>query len=934
MDKSSNSNLVKILILLLVLGGVSLFSKYYIDWLWFRSLDVSQVFTITLLSRLALYALVFIVVFLFVFLNLQLTKRNAGSGPEQPEETEEGREIIYLHPERNRFGGLLNHPMTKWVFIVISLFVAFVVCSSVGDKWIVVQQFINRVPFAISDPVFHKNLGFYFFNLSFYQFIYDTLMMLLVFTTIIIAFIYLMNATAELFLMEWRKFSFAKAHIGVLLALIFALKAWGYRLGMYSILFSSSGIVNGAGYTDIHARLLAYKVLLLVALIVALMIMINIFIKRVNWIVYSIGAWIVLAVVLNGIYPAFMQKFVVQPNEFNRERPYIERAIEYTRMAYNLNTVHNKQFNIDYNLTMQDIENNRPTIDNIRLWDWQPLRDTYKSLQELRLYYVFHDVDIDRYIIDGKYRQVMLSAREMEDMDRNEALDQNAKTWVNQRLMFTHGYGVTMSPVTKVGQEGFPEFYIKDIPPQFSTDLTIKRPEIYFGERTDSYVIVNTKQEEFDYPMGAATVQSEGDNVETTGGENVYTTYKGKNGVKINSFSRRLLFAWVLRDYKLIFSSDINNNSQVLMRRSITDRIRAIAPYLVYDRDPYMVINKDGRLIWMLDAYTVGDKYPYSKAFDRNGNNYIRNAVKVTCDAYTGQVNFYVADEKDPIIKSYQKIFPGLYQPFEAMPKDLKAHVRYPADMFSVQANIYKVFHMTDPWVFYNKEDSWVIPSEIVGGKEEVMEPYYLITRLPGETSEEYILMLPYIPNGRLNMTAWMCARMDGDNYGKMLVYRFPKQETVYGPMQIESRINQDTEISRQLALWNQKGSSTYRGNLLVIPINNSILYIEPLYLQAEASKLPELKRVIASYQNQVVMENTLEEALIRIFGERKGVTPSPSKVDKEPTTGTSVAELARQARQYYDKADERMRAGDWSGYGENLKRLNDILQQLEEAAK
>lgn len=921
MENNSNKTLVKILVLLLILGGLSLFARYYIDWLWFKSLDFQKVFAITLVSRWALYAIVFIIAFLFVFINLRLSKRNARPGPDDTADMDDEEDVIYLHPERTRFKGLLNHPMANWIFIVISLFVAFVVASTVGEKWVIVQQYLNRVPFAVSDPVFGKNVGFYFFDLSFYQFIYETLMFLLVFTTVIIGLLYLMNATAELFIMEWRKFTFAKAHFSVLLAMIFALKAWGYKLGMYSILFSPTGIVNGAGYTDVHARLLAYKVLLVVVLVVAAMIIVNLFVRRINWILYSIGGWIVLAIVFNGIYPALMQKFIVQPNEFNREKPYIERAINYSRMAYNLDEIENKQFNVDYNLTMQDLENNRPTIDNIRLWDWQPLQDTYKSLQELRLYYVFHDVDIDRYMVDGEYRQVMLSAREMEDMDRNEALDENAKTWVNQRLMFTHGYGVTMSPVAEVGEEGFPEFYLKDVPPKGDTNLEVKRPEIYFGERTDSYVIVNTNQKEFDYPKGAT---------------NTYTTYEGKNGVEINSFSRRLLFAWVLKDYKLIFSSDVNNQSQVLMKRNITDRINTIAPYLRYDQDPYLVINKDGRLIWMVDAYTASDKFPYSKPFDRYGNNYIRNAVKVTCDAYTGEVNFYIADPSDPIIQSFQKIFPGLYKPYDEMPEDLKAHVRYPVDMFSIQANIYKVFHMTDPWVFYNKEDSWVIPSEIVGGKEEVMEPYYLITRLPGEQKEEYILMLPYIPNGRLNMTAWMCARMDGDNYGKMLVYRFPKQETVYGPMQIESRINQDTDISRQLALWNQKGSSTYRGNLLVIPINNSILYVEPLYLQAEASKLPELKRVIASYQNQVVMENTLEEALERIFGQRQGgtTTAAVKEEEKKDQEESSVAELAKLAQQYYDQADESLRKGDWAGYGDNLKQLKEVLDKLEKAAE
>ncbi|MEA1961686.1 MAG: UPF0182 family protein [Bacillota bacterium] len=922
MDRNSNSGMTKIVILLLILGGISLVSKYYIDWLWFSSLDFQNVFTITLLSKALLYVVVFVLAFIFFFLNLQITKKNIKQSPDRPEETDEGREIIYLHKEESRFGGLFQGKMGHWIFAIISLFGAFLVSSSVGDKWITVQQFINRIPFNVSDPVFNKDIAFYFFNLSFYQFIYTTVMTALVIAVVLVGVIYLMNATTELFMMEWKKFTFSKSHVAILLAAIFGLKAWGYRLGMYSILFSPSGIVFGATYTDMFARLLSYKVLMGVAILVAVMILVNIFIKRITWILYSVGAWVILATLLSGVYPAIMQKIVVQPNEFNKEKPYIERAIQYTRQAYNLDEVTTKQFDISYDLTTADIENNRPTIDNIRLWDWQPLKDTYKSLQELRLYYVFHNVDIDRYMVDGEYRQVMLSVREMEDMDRNEALDEQAKTWVNQRLMFTHGYGLAMSPVTETAQEGFPKFIIKDVPPVSNTDIEITKPEIYFGERTDSYVIVNTEQQEFDYPMGT---------------QNVYTTYEGKNGIKINSFSRRLLLAWVLRDYKMILSSDISNDSQILMNRNIVDRIRMIAPYLGYDQDPYIVVNDDGRLYWMLDAYTYSDMYPYSKPFDRNGNNYLRNAVKVVCDAYTGEMNFYIADENDPIIKTYEKIFPGLYQPLEEMPEGLKSHIRYPVDMFTIQANMYKVFHMTEPWVFYNKEDSWVIPTEIVENNEEGMEPYYIITRLPGEEKEEYILMLPYIPNARPNLTAWMCARMDGDNYGKMLVYRFPKQETVYGPMQVESRIDQNTEISKQISLWNQTGSSTYRGNLLVIPIENSLLYIEPLYLQSETSKMPELKRVIASYQNQVVMEESLEEALIALFGVAEAVpTPTPpTDQGTQPPVGeeSSLSELAVQARQLYDQADQALREGDWTGYGRNIDRLNKVIQRLEEVS-
>lgn len=921
-SKSNNSSLIKIVIILAIVGIISFLSTYYLDWLWFKSINVESVFFTTIFSKLGLYVVVFLLAFLFVFLNLLVTRKNAQPEEERPEETEDGRDIIYLHPDKSNWSKFLRGKESRWAFLFISLFLAFIVSSSVGDKWIIVQQFINRVSFGTIDPIFSKDIGFYFFNLSFYQFVYNTLMLTLVITAVVIAILYLFNATTELFLMEWQKFTFAKSHVAVLLAAILAVKAWGYKLAAYSILFSDAGIVYGATYTDIHARLLSFKALMVIALIVAIVILVNIFVKRINWILYSIGTWLVLAVVLSGFYPSLMQKIVVQPNEFNKETPYIENAIKYTREAYGLDKVDNKEFDIDYKLTMKDIENNKPTIENIRLWDWQPLKDTYKSLQELRPYYVFNDIDIDRYIIDGEYRQVMLSAREMEDMDRNAALTERTKTWVNQRLMYTHGYGVAMSPVTEIAQEGFPDFFIKDIPPQFSVDLSIERPEVYFGERSDSYVIVNTEQKEFDYPMGD---------------QNVYANYEGENGVKINSFSRRLLLAWVLKDYKMILSSDISNDSQVLMKRNINNRIKTIAPYLGYDSDPYIVINKDdGKLYWMLDAYTYTDKYPYSQPFDTMGNNYLRNAVKVVCDAYTGEVWFYIADESDPIIKTYEKIFPELYRPLEKMPDGLRAHIRYPVDMFSIQANIYKIYHMQNPAVFYNKEDSWVIPSEIVEGKEQKMEPYYIITRLPGEEKEEYILMLPYTPNGRPNMIAWMCARMDGENYGTNLVYRFPKQETVYGPMQIESRINQNTEISQQLTLWGQKGSTTYRGNLLVIPINNSLLYIEPLYLQSETSQMPELKRVIGVYENTIVMETTLDEVLLKIFpAEEGGRTVTDEPGEDEVTVDTrdkSSRELATLARQYYEEANSRLKAGDWAGYGQSIKKLDDVIKKLEKA--
>ena len=912
MKTSSNRSTLKLIIFLIALGVLSYLTAIYVDWLWFNSMGFSKVFTILLLNKVGLYLIIFLFTLILVYLNLWLTRRHLGHD-QRPEENDEGREIIYLNQDKSPFSELLLGKMGKWIFLGLGILAALLVSSTTADNWIVVQQFINRFSMGTIDPIFHKDIGFYFFDLTFYSFVYRTLMMALVITTSIVAFIYLLNVSGEILLGDWRQFTFAKSHIAVLLALIFGLKAFGYKLSAYELLFSPNGIIYGATYTDVNAKLLAYKVLLIVSLLVAIVILANIFIKRINWILLGIGTWIVLVVVMNGIYPAALQKLVVQPNEFNREKPYIESAIKFTRQAYGLDKVENREFKVDYNLQI-DKPNNQDTITNIRLWDWEPLTDTYKSLQELRPYYVFNDMDIDRYMIDGNYRQVMISARELEQ----ENLNAEAKTWINQKLMYTHGYGVVTSPVNEVAQEGFPEFFIKDIPPQFNTSLKVTRPEIYFGERTDTYVIVNTKQKEFDYPSGDT---------------NIFSTYKGTDGIKIGSWPRRLALSWVLKDYKMAISSEVSNNSQVLMHRNIVERTKKIVPYLTLDSDPYIVIDDKGKLYWIIDAYTMSNRYPYSQPFDREGNNYIRNSVKITCDAYNGDMNFYIADPSDPIIKTYNKIFPGLYQPMEAMPDSLRAHVRYPVDLYQVQAHIYQTFHMTNAYVFYNKEDPWLIPKEIVNNEQKTMEPYYIIMRLPEEEVSEYILMLPFTPKNRPNMIAWMCARMDGDNYGKLLVYNFPKQETVYGPEQLESRINQDTEIAQQLSLWNQQGSKVYRGNLLVIPMDNSILYIEPLYLQAENSRIPELKRVIAGFGNQIVMEPSLDQALMKLFKTRPPGAGTNADTDKSEVSdiGTdSIAELAKLARQYYDQANQRIKEGDWAGYGENIAKLNDIITRLE----
>lgn len=911
----SINSTVKLVLLFLILWLLSFLSNIYVDWLWFASVDFKDVFTTFLFNKVGLYCLVFLLVFVLFAINLFVARRNLANQEDRPYENDPEQDIIYLNPNQNPWKDFLRGKTATWLFLGVSLLGAFLVSSVAADNWIVVQQYLNRVAVGTTDPIFNKDLGFYFFNLNFYQFAYSTLMssLVLIFVTLIV--VYILNASSAALLGNWKEFTFAKGHLAVILALIFALKSWGYQLNTYELLFSQNGLMFGATYSDVHARLLALKVLMIVSLIVAAVILVNIFVQKLNWVVLGVGVWLGVAILMGGVYPALMQKLVVQPNEFNKEKPYLENAIAFTRQAYALDRAEEREFKVDFDLDINDPEH-ESTISNIRLWDWQPLKTTYQNLQQLRPYYVFDDVDIDRYTIDGHYRQVMLSAREI---DQSE-LTAEAQTWINQRLMYTHGYGVVASPVTEVAEEGFPQFIVKDIPPQFSTDLQVKRPEIYFGERTDSYVIVNTDQQEFDYPMGD---------------ENVYSTYQGKNGIKVGSLGKRLMLAWVLKDYKMILSNDINSDSQVLMNRNIKQRVQKIAPYLRFDQDPYIVIDDQGHLYWMMDAYTFTDKYPYSQPFDSQGNNYVRNSVKITVNAYSGEMNFYVADINDPIIKTYESIFPEMYLPLESMPDSLMEHIRYPVDMFQVQANMYRTFHMTDPNVFYNKEDLWVIPTEIVGEEPQQMEPYYLIMKLPGETVAEYVLMLPYTPKSRPNMIAWMAARMDGDNYGNMLVFNFPKQETVYGPEQIDARINQNTEIAQQLTLWSQRGSRIYRGNLLVIPMANSTLYVEPLYLQAENGRIPELKRVIAGFGNKIVMEPSLEEALLKLFGDQPAID-TPDTADKpgdKPATAHSVSELAGLARDYYDRAEERLREGDWAGYGTNIDKLNEIISQLEQAA-
>jgi uncharacterized membrane protein (UPF0182 family) len=630
----------------------------------------------------------------------------------------------------------------------------------------------------------------------------------------------------------------------------------------------------------------------------------------------AVGAALVFgsSFVLALAFPALFQRVYVKPNELQLETPYLQRNIALTREAYNLRQFTVKPFPAEQGLTFRSLDDNRATIDNIRLWDHQPLMDTYAQLQEIRTYYKFHDVDIDRYEIGRSYQQVTLSARELEPA----RLPSNAQTWVNLHLLFTHGDGVVMSPVTRKSAEGLPIFYLQDIPPVASGGPAIREPRIYFGQGVDSYVIVNGTTPEFDYPKGK---------------DNVYGTYKGADGVAVGGMIWRALFAWYFDDLNILLTSYTTNESRIIIRRNIQNRVRTIAPFLRLDDDPYVVIS-DGRLFWLQDAYTTSAWFPYAEPLPSGGTNYIRNSVKVVIDAYNGSVDFYVADPADPVIATYWRIFPGLFKPFEAMPADLQKHVRYPEDLFLIQAQLYRAYHMDAPEVFYNREDLWQFPRQPGGvnggdvGDGAQMAPYYIIMRLPGEAHAEFFIMLPMVPSRRENMIAWLAARCDTPDYGKLIVYEFPKDKLVYGPFQIEARINQNTKISQQISLWNQMGSRVIRGHLLVVPIENSILYVSPLYLRAETGQLPELKRVIAAYDDRVVMEETLAEALEALFKESTPVVPLPGW-PRSPKSTTTTDLRARDALGHYDRAIAQLKAGDWTGFGAELDAMRPLLEEL-----
>ena len=891
-------------------------ATFVTDWLWFGEVGFRTVFLKSLLWRIGLFLVGGAFAFGYLYGNIRLARGGSASFP-----------VLYV----NRGDGVtidLSRTVTK-LFLPAAVIFSFLIAVSLSASWLTVLRGLNGVRVGTVDSLFDRDLSFYLFRLPLISGVLGALVTLTFLSLVATIAMYWLRNDVTLIPRRASVKPRAARHLGILLVVLFvllAIRQW--IVGGSGLLFSTTGPLRGASYTDIHVTLPGIYVSVVAALIAAAWTVFGM--VRGSFVGAAVRAtvfYVVISVLARGIVPAAYQKLVVSPNELVRESPYLRIHIDATRHAWALDSVEEKDLSGEVRLTAADIRRNAATVDNVRLWERDLLMQTFKQLQEIRTYYDFVSVDDDRYVIDGRYRQVHVSAREL------NSASLPTRTFINERLTFTHGMGLTMAPVNQVTTEGLPVLFIKDLPPESEISLKPTRPQIYYGELTNQYVFVGTRQQEFDYPAGDT---------------NIYGAYKGKGGVPIGSFLRRVLYAFQFGSLKILLSDDIQDRARVLYRRNVLERARTAMPFLDFDDDPYLVITDAGELKWMLDAYTTSDSYPYSQRIG-DGTSYMRNSVKAVIDAYDGTVDAYVADGNDPVVNTYARIFPGIFKPISAMPADLRRHVRYPAGMFRIQTLLHATYHMTEPDEFYHREDQWQIPEGL--GKATNESPFmrHIIMKLPGEANPEFIYMMPFTPRGKDNLAAWMVARMDGENYGKLSVYRFPKQSLVYGPKQIANRINQDTEISRQLTLWDQAGSQVIRGELLVIPIEESLIYVEPIYLRAEGGTIPELKRVVVAHENRVVMGETLEDGLNMLFGAGAAaraqatvrdslsatggvpasVVGAPTAPAPAPSASGAIAELLRQAQTHYDRAIAAQRAGNWAEYGREIEQLGVALRGL-----
>ncbi len=879
--------------------------ELYTDWLWFHEVGFPGVFG-TILSTKALLGLVAgAVAFLVLYGNVLATRR--GLGPRLVDL--DGEENLPQLPSWS-----LVEPFYRRFRLPACLVIAFMLSGNGTALWETVIRYRNAGTFGVTEPLFGRDVGFYVFTYPLLVGVFHFLTLVLSVTLAAVAAVYVLSRGIRLMPTGLVMDPWAKGHLLALAAAFLVVKAWGYSLDAFGLLFSGGGASFGASYADVNATLPALYAMIGLAGLAAVLLLFQMSRPGFLFALIGIGLWLGGGLLGLTAYPSLVQRLRVAPNEIVAERPYIERSIAATNRAYGLDRIQSHPFPAEENLSAAVLRKNDTTIKNIRLWEHRPALDSYGQLQEIRPYYKFVDVDNDRYQLDGESRQVMLSVRELSHAHLP------SRIWINEHLVYTHGYGAVVGPVNRVTREGLPEFFVKDIPPAVTGSLKITRPEVYYGEVANAYVLVKMRAPELNYPQGD---------------QNVYTTYAGTGGVSIGSLWRRLAFAARFAEFKMLLSDDFTPESRILYHRQVAERVQKIAPFLRVDRDPYPVITDAGRIVWLVDTYTTTDYFPYSHRTAGLGN-YIRNPVKATVDAHDGTVALYLVEPDEPLIAAYARAFPGLFQPFSAMPEDLRAHTRYPQDLFSIQARMYAQFHMLDPQVFYNKEDLWTVPVRKAEGRDTEMEPYYTIMRLPGEKREEFILLLPFTPVRRDNMIAWLAARSDPPHYGKLVLYEFPKGKLVFGPRQVEARIDQDAFISQQLSLWGQAGSQVIRGGLLAIPIEESLLYVQPLYLAAERGRLPELKRVIVAYGNRIAMDETLEASLQQLFGAggpavaRGAPAAGQPAAAGAPAAGGLPPRLAAEALEHFTRARERFGRGDFTGFADDLKKLEETLRRLQ----
>jgi uncharacterized membrane protein (UPF0182 family) len=867
------------------------------DWWWFREIGYEVVFTRSLTTQVLLFLAAGGLTFGGLYLNLRVAQRGLVANPI----------LLQLAESAPR----LNLTVAlRRLSLPLSLGLGLLAGFGASAAWGLVLRAIYGVPFGIADPVFSRDIGFYVFTLPGVSAGIGFLFSLTVLSLLLVVPVYWVRGDLAPGPRGLQIEPSAGLHMAILLAvllLLVALRLWVVEIP--SLLYSTTGPLIGASYTDLHARLPALRVTAALAALAAVGVLIGAVRGRLaRYGLWAVGGYLGVAFVGRGVFPQVMQKLVVAPTELTRETPYLRNHIVATRQAWGLDSVEVRELGGEAGLTLANIRANATTIENVRLWDREPLLMTFGQLQEIRTYYDFISVDDDRYWIDGKYRQVLLSPREL------NAASLPTRTFINEHLTFTHGMGLTLGPVNQVTPEGLPVLFVRDLPPVSTVSLRVRRPQIYYGELANDYVFVGTRQREFDHPSGEA---------------NVYAAYGGTGGVRVGNLLRRVMLAVRFGSINVLFSQDITNDSRVLYYRDIMNRARTALPFLRFDRDPYLVLADDGTLEWILDAYTTSDDYPYAQRLS-DGTTYMRNSVKLVIDAYNGSLTAYLSAPADPLIRTWARIFPGIFLPLDSMPAGLRAHIRYPDDIYRVQTSLYATYHMDAPEDFYHREDQWQIP--IVAEREGAV-PFmrHIVMRLPEESKAEFIYMVPFTPRGKDNLAAWMVARNDGAAYGKLRVYRLSRQRLVFGPQQIENRINQNTDISRQISLWDQRGSRVIRGDLLVIPIDESLLYVQPLYLQAEGGRIPELKRVVVAYENRVEMAETLDGALAALFGgsPESGRQPAPAVATGPAVADSGFRALATEARRRYQAALQAQRELDWARYGEEMRQLGALLDRL-----